>query len=184
MNIRNKGLFFGPKNSLHFLTGILGENMEQSQLIDLIGTLTADEKEQIRQYASIPYFNNSKLKNFVLPLFDICLKHVEHGSDESLEKKAVFNKLFSGKIFVDGKLEKVMVEVNKIVRTVLLMRYYLSEKNEFQQLFDYSKIIRAKGLKLRYQQIISRLRKMQQEKPWKNADYFQEQFILQYAIHR
>ena len=157
--------------------------MEQSQLIELISTLNTEEKEHIRQFAVIPFINSGKMKAFVLPLLDICLNHSDNGLPQSLAKQTVFALLFPRQEFIDGKLEKVMVEAHKVVRTVLLLLYYLREDNEFQQGFDYSQIVRIRGLSIRYQHLLMRLKKKQEDGQRKNANYFHQQFQLENAIH-
>ncbi len=76
-----------------------------------------------------------------------------------------------------------MAEAHKVVRTVLKVQHYLREGNEFQQNLDFAEIVRTKGLDVRNQQILARLQKIQQELSYKNADYFHQQFQLEYAIH-
>lgn len=157
--------------------------MEQSQLLELIATLTSEEKEQVRALSSNPYFNRGKLKEYVPNLINICFEYLEHQDQQSLEKKLVFSRLFPKQNFVAGKLEKVMVEAHKLVRKVLLVNQYLQDDNEFQQTFDFAKVLRRKGLTLRYQHSLTRLQKLQFENPFKNGTYFFQQFLLETAIH-
>jgi hypothetical protein len=157
--------------------------MEQSQLIELTRTLTQGEKELILQFASLPRFNQGKMKVFVPRLLEICMGHPWHEPQAMLDKKTVFSSLFPDQEFVDGKLEKTMVEAHKVVRTVLLIQQYLHESNNFQLGFDYAEILRSKGLETRYQNFLLRLQKIQLETEIKNSDYFHQQYILEYAIH-
>ncbi|MFN0174457.1 MAG: hypothetical protein ACKVU0_07425 [Saprospiraceae bacterium] len=123
------------------------------------------------------------MKAFVLPLLDICLNHNGHDSSQDLAKQKVFASLFPGQEFIDGKLEKVMVEAHKVVRTGLLLLYYLRDDNEFQQGFDYSQIVRKRGLSVRYQHLLKRLKKKQEDSQQKNANNIYQQFQLENAIH-
>ena len=157
--------------------------MENSQLIELIYTLNMEEKVHVRIFASLPFINNGKMRALVVPLLDICLDHQLHTPERSLEKKEVFAQLFPGQEFVEGKLEKVMVEAHKVVRTFLTVQHYLREGNEFHQNFDFSEVVRTRGLDARYEQWLSKLQKMQEETSWKNESYFHRQFLLEYAIH-
>jgi hypothetical protein len=157
--------------------------MEQSQLIEFILTLEPEEKEQVRQFATLPFFNDGRMRTLVLPLLDICLNHPWHDPKQVLKKKLVFEKLFPGQVFVDGKLEKVMVEALKVVRAFLLTQYYFREANDFQQNFDFSEITRARGMDLRHLQLLTRLQKKQETFLWKNSTFFNQQFLLEKAIH-
>ncbi len=158
--------------------------MEQSQLLGLIGTLTSTEKEQIIHFASNPVFNQGKLKEYVPRLLDICLNYSLHENKNGLEKKSVYAMLFPDQAFIEGKLEKIMVEAHKVVRKMLIVNQYLQEENEFQQTFDYSKVLRRKGLAASdICNSLTRMQKMQLENPYKTANYFYQQFLLETAIH-
>jgi len=157
--------------------------MEHSQLIELIRTLQPQEKEQILQFAALSFVNNGKLKAQVVPLIEICLNHPWDAPHQELSSKEVFATLFPGQAFVEGKLEKVRVEAHKVVRTFLTVQHYLRAENEFDQIFDLSEVVRARGLDTRYQHLLSKLQKMQAESTWKNEDYFRRHFLLEYAIH-
>lgn len=157
--------------------------MEQSQLIELIRTLTQTEKELIQQLASIPYFNQGKMKAFVPRLLDICMGHPWQEPQTILDKKTVFSSLFPDQEFVEGKLEKTMVEAHKIVRTALLIQQYLREGNDFQLGFDFTKVARTKGMDVRYQHLLARLQKSQSEFAFKNETFFDQQVKLENAIH-
>ncbi len=157
--------------------------MEQSQLVELIRTLDADEKQIIRQFVRLPYFNQGKMRSYVPILLDFCLEHPWDDPNIRVDKKTVFALIFPGQTFVEGKLEKVMVEVSKTIRLTLLVQNYLSDENEFSQGLDYAILVRKRGLDERFQQLISRLEKTLHEIPWKNADQIHHQYLLAYAIH-
>ena len=157
--------------------------MEQSLLIELIFTLSHAEREQILQFSEISSFNNGKMRTQVRPLLEICLNY-RRDAETRLEKKDVFARLFPGHVFVEGRLEKIMVEAHKVVRTFLTVQYYLREENEFHQTFDFSKVLRKRSLEGRYRQVLSKLQKIQEEIHRENEDNFYRQFLLEYAIHQ
>lgn len=129
--------------------------MEQSHLIELINTLQPSEKEQILQFAALPFVNNGKMRAQVIPLLLICL----NATDQTLKSNDVFAALFPGHEFVEGKLEKVRVEAHKVVRTFLTVQYYLREGNEFNQVIDLSEVVRTRGLDNRYKHLLSNFKK-------------------------
>ena len=157
--------------------------MEQSHLIELIKTLQPEEKEQILPFAALSNFSKSKMKTYVGPLLEICLVHPWHEPEQILDKNTVSAAVFPGQPFVEGKLEKVMVEAHKVIRSFLIIQYYLREENEFQQVFDFAEIIRKRGLSARYRSYLSKLRKMQEDTLQKDAFYFHNQYLLEYAVH-
>ena len=157
--------------------------MEQSLLIELIRTLHPEEKEHILQFTAFSFFNHGRMKTLVKPLLEICLRHSWDDPLQNLDKKEVFATLFPDQKFVEGKLEKVMVEAHKVVRSFLMLQYYFREDNEFFQNFDFSEIVRARGLYTRHQQLLVKLQKIQQQIPWKNTTYLYRQFLLEKSIH-
>ncbi len=88
--------------------------------------------------------------------------------------------IFPKQAFVEGKLEKVMVEANKVVRAFLLAQRYFREENEFHQILDFSEIIRSLGLNNRFQQILPRLSKIQSDSLYHNSQYYHRQFLLEF----
>ncbi len=157
--------------------------MENSHLVELIKTLKPTEKQQILQFSTLSYFNPGKMKDRVAPFLELCFNHPWGVAPQNLEKKEIYAKIFPGQKFLEGKLEKLMVEAHRVVRAFLLTQYYFRENNEFHQAFDFSEIVRTRGLKTRYQQLLARIQKAQKEPLLKDVSYFHHQFLLEYAIH-
>ncbi len=156
----------------------------QSRLVELLNILTPEEKAQLLPFLNIPLFNGGNLRTKVSPLIELCLLHPWDNPERKLVKKDVFALLFPGQDFVDGKLEKVMVEAYKAVRNFLVAQNYFVADNEFQQILDFSEMIRLRGLDTRHQQFLQKLKKFQEEYPWDNAQFLNQQFLLEYAIHQ
>lgn len=155
--------------------------MDQSQLIELIRTLKPEETAQIRHFAAIPLFTNGRMRGQIIPLLDICLSHAWSSDEQKLEKSQLFSKIFPGQAFVEGKLEKVMVEAHKVVRAFLLTQRYFRQENEFQQFLDFSEEVRDRGLDKRYQQLVLKLKKIQDGESRENQQYYHHKFLLEYA---
>lgn len=155
--------------------------MEQSQLIELIRTLKSEEKAQVLSFGAIQLFNNGRMKAQVIPLLDLCLSHPWHIPEQRLEKKQVYATLFPGQEFIEGKLDKVMVEAHKIVRAFLLVQRYFSAENEFHQLLDFAEEVRGRGLDARYHQIIGKLDRIQADASQNSQQFFNRQFLLEYS---
>jgi hypothetical protein len=139
---------------------------------------------QIIPCLNIHMFNGSRLRVQVRLLIELCLKHPWNSPDSKLIKKDVFALIFPSQQFVQGKLEKVMVEGYKTVQSFLMAQNYFREDNEFQQTFDFSEMIRLRGLDTRHQQFLLKLKKFQDDFPWDNARFLNQQFLLEYAIHQ
>ncbi|MFN0175598.1 MAG: hypothetical protein ACKVU0_13185 [Saprospiraceae bacterium] len=121
------------------------------------------------------------MKDRVTPLLELCFNHLRDSTSQNLEKNEVYAKLFPGQEFLEGKLEKVMVEAHKIVRAFLLVQHYFREENDFQQGFDFSKVVHKRGLTSRYQQLMTKLHNTQESVLLRNSTYVYHQFLLEYA---
>ena len=157
--------------------------MEQSQLVELIQTLSHEEKEKILHIAAQQLSSPGKMQVYIGRLLQICLKHTWGDKEHILDKKEIYEAVFPGKAFVEGKLEKVMVEAHKEIRTFLLTEFYFREGNEFHQELDFAELIRLRGLDARYRNALSRLRKMQEDSPKHHFFYFHDQYLLEYVVH-
>lgn len=157
--------------------------MEQSNLVELIKALSPAERERALQFATISFLNQGKMRAYVVPLLKVCLRHPWETAAQTLEKNAVYAEVFSGQPFVEGKLEKLMVEAHKLLRTFLSVQHYLRPDNEFQQLLDFAEVIRSRDLAARYQQTLAKLRKILDEVNTANKHFYHRQFQFEFEIH-
>ncbi|MEZ4925442.1 MAG: hypothetical protein R3A50_04135 [Saprospiraceae bacterium] len=157
--------------------------MNQSQLVELIRVLTSEEKEQILKISSITLFSGSKMRFHIAPLLEYCFAQNWDDPDFNLTKDDVYTKSFPNQVNVAGKLEKTMVEAQKLIQKFLITQQYLNSDNEFRQIYDFGQIVRQRGLDSRYKQSLNRLDKIQNESLCKNAPYYNHQFDLELAKH-
>lgn len=157
--------------------------MEQSQLIELISTLSNLEREEVQTYAELTSLISGKVKVQMLTLLRIILNGLERSIKPSYDKGQIFELLFPGQEYIEGKVEKVMVEVHKVVKNYLLMKYYFREENEFAMNFDFSEIVRQRNLQPRYNFQIGRLEKTLSTEKWINSQYFYNLYLLEKSKH-
>lgn len=157
--------------------------MEQSQFVQLIRALSTEQMEYVLHFAANPFHNQGKLKAFVPTFLQLCLNQVRDQPDDAFEKDIVYAQLFPQQSIVEGKLEKVMAEAHKVVRDALLTREYLASENEFQQTLDFAQWIRKQGMRSRFENLLTKLKKIHSEQPVKNPNYYQQAFLLESAIH-
>lgn len=154
--------------------------MEQTQLVELVKSLKPEEVPHLQQFSSISMFNSSKISIPVSSLLDYCLKHFRSNVEQKLEKQEVYEAVYPNQVFIEGKLEKTMVEAQKVLRSFLTIQHYLREENKFQQQLDLADGLRARGLENRSEQIEDRLQKMQEEENWELRNFYQ-QFQLEFS---
>jgi len=154
--------------------------MEQSQLVELIRTLSPEEMEHVREFSTLHFFNSGSLRNPAITLLNICIDHPWHIEGQKLEKETLYPKLFPGQVWIDGRIEKTMVDAHKVVRCFLLTQKYFEADNEFAQLLDFSEIMRQRELNNRYQQVMSKLQKMLDSYPFDNKLKLKRQYELEF----
>jgi len=155
--------------------------MDKSYLAEVIKTMKEHEQSDFIPFLKSPYFNNGAHKIEVQNLFLIFIDKMSLPHD--LKKEDIYEMLYPEAPFVEGKVEKLMVELNKLVRTYLLINKYLSIENEFQYNLDLSKIFRARGMESKYHQIINKLSSMQVKEKRKKKDYYLRQYLLDNEKH-
>ncbi|MBL7826305.1 MAG: hypothetical protein JNJ57_06715 [Saprospiraceae bacterium] len=157
--------------------------MEQSQLIELIKTLSPEEKSHLLGFASLNYFNSSRSKKHIVPLLSLCVELPLHEPDFHLDKHEFYKQIFGDQAFVDGKLDKIMVDAQKVVRAFLITQRYFRPENEFQRQMDFAEEVRLRGLNNRHKNLMERIRLYQQNYPYRDVKYFFNQFQFETSVH-
>jgi hypothetical protein len=157
--------------------------MEDSQLVELIRTLNPDEKNLARQLVQVDFFNSGKLKIYCPKLLDVLLKMAELPVDHSWNKEEIYQMVFGKESQIEGRLEKTMVEVHRVVKNALQIINYFSDSNDFNQQYDLAKIVQKKGLEKRYIQTINKLQKQLPTFESSDRQDLYQHFLLEYEIH-
>lgn len=157
--------------------------MEDSQLVELIRTLTPEERVLATQLAKVDYFNSGKFKAYCPVLLEVLLQINDNPDNQIWDKEEISKKVFGQDTYVEGRLEKTMVEVHKVVKSVVQMQHYFSEENEFQQQFDLAKIAHKRGLEKRYVQSITKLQKQLPSIDSSDRQNLYQHFLLEYEFH-
>jgi hypothetical protein len=155
--------------------------MEKSNLVELIKTLNSEERKLVLQFSTLSYFNQGKMREYVAPILELCFVQSWDSTPQNLEKKNVYAQLFPGQDFLDGKLEKIMVEAHRLVRAFLLVQNYFRDENEFHQKLDFIEIVHKRGLTSRYQHLMMKLQKEQEDDLPKTSINTYRNFLLEYA---
>lgn len=156
--------------------------MEQSQYFELVCTLSAEERSRFLLYLESSYANNGRFRHEIPLVTQMCWAFQAAPDSPALDKKQVFQQLFPGQTYADGRVEKLLVDAQKTLRTFLLSEYYHREDNEFKQSLDFAEIVRQRGLVDRYQKLMIKLRRNQEDKVQKGTTYYFNQFLLEDAI--
>jgi hypothetical protein len=156
--------------------------MGNSQVVELVQTLSKEERQLIQEFADQHFFNSGKQKQFVKPLLKILLSEKESKRKDAFSKEHLYQQLFGEGYKADQRLEKTMSEVHKIIRNTLLCVHYFRDSNDFFHQYDFLNVIKPRNLEQRFEQAINRLKKHQESVLIRNESYFLHQHLLDYAI--
>ncbi|MCK6694264.1 MAG: hypothetical protein L6Q97_19445 [Thermoanaerobaculia bacterium] len=157
--------------------------MKSSFVFELIRLLSAEERQELELFVASPYFNRGKSAGELAALLHLILNALNQTEALPPEKKELYQKIFPGTPWVEGKLDKLLVELKKLLRTFLLTRQYFQADNEFQAELDWGKVLRGKGLESHYQRSLEQLKPAGSAGQWKTAPHYLRRLQLEHAIH-
>lgn len=131
--------------------------MTNSYLLEVIKALNHEEREEILWFLKAPAISRMGNARELNQLYQIILEASPGFSSASLQKQVVYQQIFPEPGIIPGKLEKLMAELNKIVRNYTLSKQYLAEQNDTQQQLDWAKWLREHGMADRSKQVVTKL---------------------------
>lgn len=157
--------------------------METTFVFELIKSLSAEERNELELFVASPYFNRGKHAGELIALLRCVLNFLSSPSAPALEKTIVYRQIFPDMPWVEGKLDKLLVEMKKLLRTFLLNRQYFQADNDFQAELDWGKVLQRKGMEQSYQQQLDKMKTAGSRNRWKTGAHYLQQFQLEHAIH-
>ena len=154
---------------------------ERNSLIDLIKTLSTAECAGLKAYVAHPVAAAAQHVRDAARLLDIILQTAPSFPPEYLKKKALFEAMYPGTPWVNGRLKKVLIALNKQIQAYLLQAYYFREENEFQRQLDLGQIFQKKGLKAPYEIQLQKTARWFAQQQKKDAVYFYQRFAFDYG---
>ncbi len=157
--------------------------MERSYLIEVLQTLSPDELQDFARFLASPQLQSNRQFKEMQALLDAIRVRIEDATNSEFDKWQVYNLVFPDSGFVEGKLEKLMTELNKILRQYLLIQYYFRPENEVQTQMDLINILEIRGLESRKVQTMQKLARQQQSVLQRQSDYYLHQSRLERLVH-
>lgn len=130
-----------------------------------------------------PFCNGGKNAKDILRLYQLILEASPEFPDEAVEKNKIYQRLFSGQAVVQGKLEKVMAELNGLLRTFSLTRMYFAEEKQDQQTLHWAIWLRERGLAERSQQVISKWKNQREQEDKESLEVFHSDLLIAEEEH-
>lgn len=130
--------------------------MKNSYLLDVIEVLQPKERQEFLVFLNSPYFNRGTQSNDLIVLFQAIIEQAPGFSEENLSKNRIYERVYPQKKMVEGKLEKLMAELNRLLRLFAVIQRQTSEDNEENIQLEWIKWLRERGVAGRFQQAISK----------------------------
>ncbi|MDX1911400.1 MAG: hypothetical protein SFV22_07935 [Saprospiraceae bacterium] len=131
--------------------------MINSQLLDIIRALPHQAREEMTLFLDSPFFVRGANVGELKKLYQVILKAAPDFREAQLGKETVYAQVFENQPFVSGKLEKRMVELNKLLRIFILTKRYWTEENETLRQLDWTAWLREAGMAERAQATFAKI---------------------------
>ncbi len=136
--------------------------MTNTHLLEIIRTIQPSQRTAFSTFLDSTLFNNGPNAHEIRRLNQAILETAPDFHESKLTKEMVYARVFSDSNMVQGKLEKRIMELNRLLRIFLLTRRYLSEKNETQQQLDWLSWLREAGMDARAKASLSKMKSQSQ----------------------
>ena len=151
--------------------------MKQTQLTDLLNTLSNKEIQQLKKWIASPFFNKRK---DVVQLFEFYLWY-QKKNKEAPSKEQVFEHLFPKQLYDDHKVRLAMSFLKKLVEQFLI--YQAEQEQKIRQKLTLAKIYRLRKLDKQAKQQLREVEKLLFDKmKQRGADYYE--FSYQYHAEK
>lgn len=131
--------------------------MEGSYLLEIIQRLNKEELIAFERFsqAQAPGLPGER----VLALIHFLQNAAPNYAKSSIQKVFAYAVVFEGEPYREGRLEKVMVEVTKLLKAFLLQLHYFDKTNETGRQVDWAIVLKERGLPILSGQALTKAKK-------------------------
>lgn len=133
--------------------------MKKNYLLEIILALDPDEREGIASYLDFHFAQRGATGQEIKKLFSVLCGHADlnPGEEPEISREAVYHQLFGDHPHIAGKLEKLMVELNKCLREYLVLKEITTEQHKIDYQLQWISWLRKRGLGNRFKMEVARL---------------------------
>lgn len=148
--------------------------MKNSKFIQVLESFERKEITLLIQFIESPFFNKNET---LIIFFKIILEEAPAFDEQKVNKKVIFKKMFPREKFDDLKLRHIMSDAYKLVEK-FLVHHKVEEENEEGQL-KLLEVLAHKNLEKNFESTYKKLYKILENKPIRDAKYFDLQFHME-----
>lgn len=153
--------------------------MDRTFIPEVIGTLSPEEQKEFGLFLQSPFFNRGKFRDAIPVLFRILQENAANTDIKKPDKRTIYARLYPELPWVEGKLDKVLVDLKKLLQLFLQIQGYLKAENDFQRQLDLIKTLRVRGLTARSEDFLSKLHHEHGQNKQHNSTFAMQAFLLE-----
>jgi len=156
--------------------------MLNSRLLETFQAFDSDELEDFKLFVRSPYFNNEGNTTHIIALSDYITTCLFQEEKEAVTKEQAFAVIFPNHQYSEGKLNKLMSALMKVVRKFMIYKYSKIEEDESLQLLALSKFYKDKYLDKRFLDTAKLFENRKKKKNRLDKDDYLIDFIFQQEV--
>lgn len=156
--------------------------MLNRKLLEVLKLFKPQEHAQFRQFLLSPYFNNRSNAAELIRLYDLIMTAGAEEEHPELDKAKVAALFFPGKPFnanQKGPLDTLASDLFGLLKKYIGQKAFEHTDTSFNDGIAMAKFYRGFGMEERFWQTIQAIRKEQDQSPFKDANFFHQQFLLE-----
>ncbi len=157
--------------------------MTNTYLLEVIQALRPAEQQEMVLYLASPLFNKGGNAQEVAKLYQLIMAAAPDFPAHLVQKDIIYAQMFPAQANVQGKLEKLMADLNKMVRNYALTNRYLSENMEEERQIDWAGWLRERGLPERSRQVIHKLKTQNERVEKESLKRYQSNLLIAEEEH-
>ena len=148
--------------------------MKNSRISLIFNTFSKKEVRNLRKWLNSPAHNQ---RQDVRDLFEYLAKNAINGSDKSMEKDRIYQKLFPKEAFDDAKFRQTIHFLLKAIEEFLIFQELTSD--EVKSKTALATVFRKRKIDKLFNKTIREAKELQQKSNYRNADYQQNVFQIE-----
>ncbi len=157
--------------------------MLDSKLVDSIKLLSPAEQAEFDSFLDSRFFQKEFSVQQLKQLLALILEAIFSPKTTELTKEFVHKELFAPKEFAENRIDRIMYELNRLVKTFSLVKHYLRPENEVMQMLNWSELCRSNGGVWNYEKQFQKLRRGLEQKNHISPETYFDLYLIAKEEH-
>lgn len=157
--------------------------MTDAKVVDSIRSLSGEERGEFALFLLSPYFHKGFTVEELKQFYELLLNLAASTEGFNLTKASAHAVIFPEKEYSEGRVDRLMFELNRLIKVFLLTKHYHREENEVQQMLDFAAIQRSKGLATNLEKQLPKLKKSKTGAQSESIENYFSQYLIALEEH-